>query len=223
MDNKQGELIEGWLKKLKSEGSSSFFSKFNKRWFVLDTKHGTFSYSNAKNKKVKLSVPLEQVVRINDFKEENSHVIGNWEYKFSVSTEDRLFVLYCKTEEEKIIWVEALQNILDKKTSSGQENKKEKKKKRKSKRKKNKENKLEIDQIFVKRGPRETMKLEPSAPLELLELDMNQQFLKMGLNGDIKKNQTIVKRTQTKLQEYSYGFNLNRIESVMKNIDNEQG
>ena len=56
-------IIEGQLKKRKGEGSFRLFSQFTKRWFTIDLARGVWYYSQAKGKKAKKLIHMNDTYR----------------------------------------------------------------------------------------------------------------------------------------------------------------
>jgi hypothetical protein len=173
-------MIEGWLKKKKSDSRKHFFSNFTKRWFTLDIKNALFSYSSAQNKKSKKDIPLREFVDVKelDFSETQPK---DWGYEFCVITKDRTYQLFAQTEEFKKMWVKAFQTILELKNPD----KKQKKRKSKKKKKKEKSSELDIDSI-VKKGPQDTVQLESVLHLEGIQ-EGEEVFTNFHNNGGRKK------------------------------------
>lgn len=213
-------FIEGWLKKKKSDSSNGFFSKlkgkqhsplesklsiaWNKRWFTLDSESRTFAYSDNEKKKAKQVIPFDDITDFFDCVDENNMASGKWKHKFTVTTKSKDFVLYTRSEAEWKIWVDGFKAVLQPK----EEPKKKKKKTKKSKKSKKKQDaSLDMDQIFVKRGPRETMRLEPTAPLEMVEMDLPNSRSAHQKNSDANSGMdsiSTVKRTRTNLEQFSF-------------------
>jgi len=156
--------MEGYLKKKKSEGSKNLFGKYTKRWFTLDFQTALFSYSAGEGKKVKQKVPLREVQSVEEPQAEEAQVVKKWEYEFTIVTQERQYQLFAKTEEDKKKWLDAFNEIISLRDNGDKDKKKKKKSKKKSK-KKDKSEELDIDSI-VKKGPKDTVQLEPPSPID---------------------------------------------------------
>lgn len=196
-------IVEGWLKKKKSEGSKNFFSKFTKRWFVLDTKNAIFTYTTGKGKSEQKAIPLREFMNVEEPTESGEKRPKGWEFEFIVVTQSRNFQLFAQTQEEKQLWIDAFQEILKLRNSDSEDDKKKKKKKDKKKKKKKE---LDIDSI-VKKGPRETVQLEPPTPLEDFQhVDAN--IVSYGnsmadVDQEAQPFESVYNRQITKLQNFS--------------------
>ncbi|CAI2366879.1 unnamed protein product [Moneuplotes crassus] len=212
MSENQKDYYEGWLKKKKSDESNGFFSKFNsynKRWFIIDTEARTFSYSDGQKKKIKKEYSFDDITGIEEAHDQGQKAPGKWKFKFTVMTTDKAFDLFSRTEEEWKIWVESLKAILVPKEDPS----KKKKKKKKSKKNKKKDKSIDMDQIFVKRGPRETVKLEPSAPLEMVELNPHYSRPSHENENESGMNKPpMIKRKRTNLEQYNFRITQDFIE-----------
>lgn len=153
MSNNNSEIVEGWLKKKKSDGSSVFFSSYNKRWFSLDIKNAVLSYSNKPNKKASKVISLREITSVEQPENGYNTYLGKWEYKFSVVTKDRTYALVAKSTEDVQQWTDAFNTVLALKDDSDNENGKKKRKKKKKKSK----NKHPADEMFIKTGPMGTV------------------------------------------------------------------
>lgn len=208
MQDIKNAVIEGWLKKKKSSGSKNFFSKFTKRWFNLDVKNAVFSYSSAKNKKSKKLIPLRELINVETEQVHEGSQVKEWGHEFTVITQERVYHLFCQTKEDKDMWVEAFKALVEYKNKPLTEEEPKKKKKKKSKKKAKQDDdsvELDIDKIF-KKGPHETVQLEPPSPgdnFQPVEADFNSK--KMGESSKSgSTNGSFVNRQLTVLQDFSF-------------------
>ena len=105
-------IIEGWLKKKKSESSLKFFSGFTKRWFALDIVNAIFTYATGKGKNCNKVIPLRDIVDLEANNDYGKREPKEWEYDFKVITKDRSYHLFAPNKAEKEMWVHAFNTIL---------------------------------------------------------------------------------------------------------------
>ena len=203
MSNVKSEIVIGWLKKKKSEGSSIIFSSHNKRWFVLDINNAVLSYSNKPNKKSSKIISLRKLVSVGQPENEQNQLIGKWEYKFTVVTDDRSYELVAESAKDLKQWMEAFNSVLALKNDFCNEN--EKKKKKKKKKKKSKDE-TEPDELFIKKGPMETVQLEHPSPSDDLYIEeASFSAYDSNFGGTDRQSETFHHtRKFTRLQSYRF-------------------
>lgn len=197
MSNDKSEIVEGWLKKKKSEGSSVFFSSYNKRWFALDIKNAVLSYSNKPNKKSSKFISLREITSVEQPKNGYNTYVGKWEYKFTVVTKDRSYELVAKSTEDVRQWIDAFNTVLALKDDTSNENEKKKRKKKKKKSK----NKQLADEMFIKKGPMDTVQLEPPTVSDDLHIEEASFSVNDSNFGETDRHSN---RKFTKLQSYNF-------------------
>ncbi|CAG9326435.1 unnamed protein product [Blepharisma stoltei] len=104
--------VESFLQKLKGQNAKGrIFSKFTKRWFVLDLNLGTFSYSRKQGSpKTEVSHSISDIISVVP----NPRVtqICEWKFAFNVETRMRMYVLYSESVNMHNLWCVALQAVL---------------------------------------------------------------------------------------------------------------
>lgn len=121
-------FIEDYFKKKKSESKVGFFSNFNKRWFMLDFKKATLSYSHGPNKKATCIIPFKDIIRVEAEIDKDKlrlttsikklQLLHN---QLKIYTVSKLYTLFAYDHNKKTKWATALQFII---RTHGQEVKK---------------------------------------------------------------------------------------------------
>jgi hypothetical protein len=107
-DYKGPEIVEGYLKKLKKLGATlRFFSKYVKRWFVLDLRTKTFSYFKDIKKTRPLKAHLVQDIMV---VHSNPRVldVSDWKFVLVVETRTKTYTLYAEAASSHALWTTAL-------------------------------------------------------------------------------------------------------------------
>lgn len=100
-------IIQGFLKKLKSEGSfSKFLTKFNKRFFILDLNNYFFGYQDNKTSSNFLRHELIELISVNP--NPNITETCEWRFAFVVEISKRIYTLYTHTKSLHKDWTDGL-------------------------------------------------------------------------------------------------------------------
>ena len=103
--------VSGYLRKLKLH--IIFFGGTNKRWFELNFDNETLSYKNDKNSnKISHKIKFFDIKKYFEFSNVNKKDC-DYKYGFSLSTKDRTFILYTKTEEERKMWNDGFKRMME--------------------------------------------------------------------------------------------------------------
>ena len=100
------------LQKLKSkEAIGRIFSKFVKRWFVLNLNSRKFYYTAGKNKKKQIKThDVSEIISIDP--NPKIDVICDWKFAFEISTRDKVYLLYSESVSCHNDWCHAVRAVL---------------------------------------------------------------------------------------------------------------
>lgn len=111
--------ISSYLKKRKSDKKIGFFSKYNKRWFVMDFDKGTLTYANGPSKKVACTILFKDILRVNsDIDRDKLRVTTNacelkmLQNQIVLYTVKRVYYLYSFEGNSKALWTTALKFVV---------------------------------------------------------------------------------------------------------------
>ncbi|CDW83000.1 UNKNOWN [Stylonychia lemnae] len=101
--------VEGYFKKRKNDKSIKIFTKYTKRFFVLDIDAGTLSYADSLNVVEQFSAQVKIEKNEDPFKDKNP---AGWEHGVIVETKDRIYKLYSNDYNFKELFVFVLNQSL---------------------------------------------------------------------------------------------------------------